>query len=53
MTFDELYAFMCNFIATHPELAEKNKAKREQMLMKQSEEETLTNCRKLAINLKK
>ena len=39
VTKDDLYLFMCKFIKTHPELAAKNKEKREKMLAGQSEEE--------------
>lgn len=53
ITMEELYLFMFNFISTHPDLAQKNKDKREQMLMGQSEEDTLiSECKKLEIELK-
>ena len=43
---------MCNFISTHPDLAQKNKNKREQMLMVKSEEEpVIKGCKKLEITL--
>lgn len=54
ITIEELYLFMCNFISTHPDLAQKNKVKREQMIICQSEEDTLIlECKKLEKNLKK
>lgn len=54
ITIEELYLFMCNFISTHPDLAQKNKAKREQMLIGQNEEDRLIlECKKLERNLKK
>ena len=53
ITVDDLYSFMCKFISSHPDLAQKNKDKREQMLMGQNEEETvITGCKKLEKTLK-
>ncbi len=53
ITMDDLYSFMCNFILTHPDLAQKNKDKREQMLMRESEEDKLMlECKKLEKRLK-
>lgn len=50
---EDLYTFMCNFISTHPDLAQKNKDKRQQMLMGQIEEDTvISECKKLEIELK-
>ena len=39
VTENDLYIFICDFIKSHPELALKNKEKREKMLAGQSEEE--------------
>lgn len=53
ITMEELYSFMCNFISAHPDLAQRNKDKREQMLMGQSEDEKLiSECKKLEKKLK-
>lgn len=46
MTKKELYLFMCSFISTHPELVQKNKDKREQMLMGE-EDSLVSECKKL------
>lgn len=52
ITMEDLYSFMSNFIVAHPDLAQKNKDKREQMLMEQSEEESLiTEFKKLELKL--
>lgn len=40
MTEEEFILFMSHFVATHPDLAQKNKEKREQMLMEQGEKTT-------------
>lgn len=54
ITMENLYSFMCSFISTHPDLAQMNRDKREQMLMNQNEKETLiTECRKLERKFKK
>lgn len=54
ITIEELYSFMCDFISTHPELAMKNKDKREQMLMDQTEEDKLiSECKQIERKLKK
>lgn len=53
ITMDDLYSFMGKFISTHPDLVQKNKNKREKMLMAQDEEETvITGCKKLEKTLK-
>lgn len=54
ITMDDLYSFLCTFVLAHPDLALKNKEKRAQMLMGQSEEDLLVSgCKKLQIMLKK
>lgn len=54
ITIEELYSFMCNFLSTHPDLAMKNKDKREQMLMEQTEEDKLiSECKQIERKLKK
>lgn len=53
ITMEELYSFMFHFILAHPDLAKKNKDKREQMLIEQTEEITvISECKKLEIKLK-
>lgn len=53
ITINDLYSFMCKFIASHPDLAQMNKDKREKMLMVQDEEETVIKlCKKLDQTLK-
>lgn len=41
MTVDRLYVFMCSFIQSHPALAQKNKEKRDQMLIGQNGDGTI------------
>lgn len=54
ITMENLYSFMCNFISTHPDLEQRNKDKREQMLIGSSEEESVVSeCKKLEMKLKK
>lgn len=54
ITEEEIYSFVCDFISTHPDLVQKNKDKREQMLMEQAKEEAvISQCKKLELNLKK
>ena len=53
VTVDDLYLFMRQFILSHPDLAQKNKEKREQMLMSQEETDTvITGCNRIRKILK-
>lgn len=53
ITMEELYSFICTFLSSYPDLAQKNKEKREQWLIEQIEEDPVTlECKKLEIGLK-
>ncbi len=53
-TKEELSSFMYTFISTHPNLVQKNKEKREQMLIDQRENDAvISECKKLELKLKK
>ena len=53
ITMENLYSFMCHFISTHPDLAQMNKEKREQMLMSQDEEPIIIGCKELERKFRK
>ncbi len=47
---EDLYSFASEFLSAHPDLVAKNKDKREQMLMSQSEEQSIiSQCKKLEL----
>lgn len=49
---EEIYNFLCDFIMKHPDLVNKNKDKREEMLNSISEEETsIGTCKKLNMRI--